>query len=352
MDTQRTTWGKRIADNDLSAMATLSSVNETTLLANLHKPNPRIFWLDLAITGWLAWTAFVVSMANGTPPAWRIFLVLVAAAAFYRGLCFLHEIVHVRRAVLPGFEPAWNIIFGIPLCVPSVMYVGVHQNHHKLTTYGTSDDPEYLPFAGKPAMIVFFILQSTLLPSLLVVRFLGLVWLGLVIPPFHRWLAAHATALTMNLKYVRPVTAQLVRTMTIQESVVLGGWGLALALNRRGIIPNRAIIIWYAMAALLCLTNTLRTLAAHRYRSSGKPLGREEQLHDSVDIPGGFWTELWAPVGLRYHAMHHYYPGIPYHNLGQAYLRLHSQSPSLHAVSSEDSILASLRSLMTHRAVG
>jgi len=30
----------------------------------------------------------------------------------------------------------------------------------------------------------------------------------------------------------------------------------------------------------------------------------------------------WAPVGLRYHALHHYFPGIPYHNLGFAYQRL------------------------------
>jgi fatty acid desaturase len=43
---------------------------------------------------------------------------------------------------------------------------------------------------------------------------------------------------------------------------------------------------------------------------------------DSIDTPGGPWSALWAPVGLRYHALHHFFPGIPYHNLGIAYRRI------------------------------
>ena len=31
------------------------------------------------------------------------------------------------------------------------------------------------------------------------------------------------------------------------------------------------------------------------------------------------WRELWAPVGLRYHALHHWIPSLPYHNLGHAH---------------------------------
>jgi fatty acid desaturase len=44
-----------------------------------------------------------------------------------------------------------------------------------------------------------------------------------------------------------------------------------------------------------------------------------DQYLDSVDIPGNmFTTALWAPVGLRYHATHHLFPSMPYHNLGKA----------------------------------
>jgi len=53
-----------------------------------------------------------------------------------------------------------------------------------------------------------------------------------------------------------------------------------------------------------------------------------EQFHDSVDVPGHpLLTEFWGPVGLRYHATHHLFPGMPYHNLGRAHRRLAAQLP-------------------------
>ena len=33
---------------------------------------------------------------------------------------------------------------------------------------------------------------------------------------------------------------------------------------------------------------------------------------------------LWAPVGLRYHALHHLLPSTPYHSLAEAHRRLHA----------------------------
>ena len=38
--------------------------------------------------------------------------------------------------------------------------------------------------------------------------------------------------------------------------------------------------------------------------------------------PPGLLPVLWAPVGLRYHALHHLLPGVPYHNLGEAHRRI------------------------------
>jgi fatty acid desaturase len=72
----------------------------------------------------------------------------------------------------------------------------------------------------------------------------------------------------------------------------------------------------------VAVINTLRTLGAHDYEGEGPPMDRTNQLLDSIDTPGALWTELWAPVGLRYHALHHYFPGIPYHNLAEAHRRL------------------------------
>ena len=75
----------------------------------------------------------------------------MAVLALYRGLCFMHEISHLNPRTLPGFERAWNGLIGFPLLLPSFVYSGVHQSHHKLSTYGTLQDPEYLPFAGSSA---------------------------------------------------------------------------------------------------------------------------------------------------------------------------------------------------------
>ena len=47
------------------------------------------------------------------------------------------------------------------------------------------------------------------------------------------------------------------------------------------------------------------------------------QFLDSVNVPPpGYAAEIWAPVGLRYHALHHLMPSMPYHSLPEAHRRL------------------------------
>jgi fatty acid desaturase len=54
-----------------------------------------------------------------------------------------------------------------------------------------------------------------------------------------------------------------------------------------------------------------------------------EQVADSINITGQTWlTVLMFPVGLRYHALHHLFPFLPYHNLGKAHRRLMAQLPA------------------------
>jgi fatty acid desaturase len=292
------------------------------LVRDLHVPRPAVFWTDLLASAAIGWSSFALAV---TAPlsATGMILAALSALALYRGLCFTHELTHLQRRAVPGFETAWNLLFGVPLLLPSFTYIGVHQSHHSLSSYGTKDDPEYLPFATSRRLIILFAIQSSILiPLLLLVRFLVLAPVGLVWPRLHHWLEAHASSFSMNPAYRRSVPASMARKMRRWEFATLLAWAAFLTSVVAGMLPVRTVLVWYGVLVLVSFVNTVRVLGAHDYESDGRPLDRLGQLLDSIDTPGGPWTELWAPVGLRYHALHHYFPGIPYHNLGAAYRRI------------------------------
>jgi fatty acid desaturase len=298
------------------------------LVADLHSPQPWIFWTDLMASAALGWTAFVLAVAARQFSASMWVATVIAVFALYRGVCFTHELAHLRRRALPGFETAWNILFGVPLLLPSFTYLGVHQFHHSLSSYGTKEDPEYLPFASSRRLMIIFAIQSTLLmPIAIIVRFLLLAPIGLVWRPFHRWLEVYASSFAMNPEYRRAIGPEMVAKMRHWEMAMLAVWGAGGALIYMGALPVRTLFMWLGVLTCISLLNTLRVMGAHEYDSRGAVLSRHGQLSDSIDTPGGPWTGLWAPVGLRYHALHHYFPGIPYHNLGTAYRRIVASLP-------------------------
>lgn len=321
-------------------------VEANLLVKDLHKAQPAIYWFDLMASVSLGWAAFTAAVALPFPFACAC--ALVAVLALYRALCFIHEISHQSRRSLPGFEIIWNITTGFPLLLPSCMYTGVHSHHHRLSTYGTLNDPEYLPFARSIRMTAAFAFQSILLPLALLVRFLVLGPISFFVRPLEQWLVAHFSSLSMNMNYRRETTPDTVRMIRYQTAGILVLW-TALAF----VAPLKYFVLWYAVSACISLINSMRTLGAHAYNSEGDPLSREEQLLDSIDTPAFRWGILWAPVGLRFHALHHYFPGIPYHNLGEAYRRLTVAMPEgagIHGVRS-DSLVQSL-TVLCRRGMG
>lgn len=115
--------------------------------------------------------------------------------------------------------------------------------------------------------------------------------------------------------------------MVIWEMVILAVWWPPLVLTITGILPWRWLLCWYVIFTGTTFVNRFRMLAAHRFVSDGKIQDHLAQFRDSIDIPGAWWTELWAPLGLRYHALHHLFPTLPFHNMGTAYRRLTAQLP-------------------------
>ena len=297
------------------------------LVKDLHCVNPSYYWTDLLTTVLVGWTSFVAAVVARPLSPLMFVAIAVSMFALYRGLSFLHEISHQTSRSLPGFETAWNVLIGFPLLMPTFFYIGVHVDHHKLSTYGTVDDPEYLPFAKSWLSTTLFALNALCIPLLLLVRFLLLTPVAWLSRPIAVRLVTHVSSLTMNLRYRRQVTPELLGQVHRQSAII---WILCLgviALAVAGILPWRVFLVWLAVDTLISFLNAFRTLGAHAYESIGQPMDRTGQLLDSIDTPGMFWTELWAPVGLRYHALHHYFPGIPYHNLGEGYRRLAGTLP-------------------------
>jgi fatty acid desaturase len=80
------------------------------------------------------------------------------------------------------------------------------------------------------------------------------------------------------------------------------------------------------------MLNHVRSIVAHRYTNdTGGRVSYEEQVKDSVTIAGfSPGAVLLAPVGLRYHALHHLFPSLPYYALGEAHRRLVLKLPPDH----------------------
>ncbi len=295
----------------------------TETVRDLLQPNPRIYWSDLLVFSALGWSSFAFYLFADSALNQAGFFIL-SVLFLYRALFFIHEISHHSSKTLPGFNLGWNLLIGIPMMVPSFLYETVHLDHHRRHKYGTLEDPEYLPLGkGSRWDIVIFLGKTFLFPVVLAMRALILAPVGLLIPPFHKWLEINLSALVINESYKRSEPSEFERSrMKMIELATLILWAGIVMLYVRGELPVHFFGQWYVLIFAIGFINQTRTLAAHRYNNEGHEMEYEEQLQDSINVEGGFFTELWAPVGARYHALHHYIPKLPYHSLPEAHRRM------------------------------
>lgn len=319
------------------------------IVGNQFRPNATLYWTDLLVTWVVAIACYRMVREEWLGGPVRLGLFALSCLLIYRAGLFIHELVHLPADKFRGFRIVWNLLCGIPFLIPSFVYY-THIDHHRRRHYGTDHDGEYLPLAHRSRWwIVAYLAQSLIIPALAIFRFGVLTPLTWLHPSIRTWVHRHASSMIIDPMYLRPLpTERVLRVIRWQEiGCFLFIWTFA-ALVYFGRLPVFALYQAYATGVVVVTINAVRTVAAHRWLGQGETMTFLEQLVDSVNYPAGrWWNILWAPVGLRFHALHHLFPSMPYHSLAEAHRRLMAELPadSPYRVTESPSLWAELSSL-------
>lgn len=319
------------------------------VLGDAVRPRAAIYWADLLGSWTLGVAAFRLVREGWIAWPWRVAAFVVSCLLIYRAGLFIHELVHLPAHRFKAFRAVWNLLCGIPFLIPSFVYY-THLDHHRRRHYGTDHDGEYLPLAHRSRWwIVGYLAQSLVIPILAVVRFGLLTPLTWLHPAIRNWVHTHASSMIIDPTYLRPLpTRRVLHTIRLQEIgclAFIAAFGVLVAMGR---VPVLVLGQAYVTGVVVVTLNAVRTLVAHRWLGNGEQMTFLEQLVDSVNYPASrWWDGIWAPVGLRFHALHHLFPSLPYHALADAHRRLMADLPadSPYRLCESPSLVAELASL-------
>lgn len=288
------------------------------------------YWADFLGS----WSLFVAGMAAWlfAPLAWSIVGLVIGVLAAYRCGSFMHEIVHFNRRSKAemAFKTGWNMLFGIIILSPSRLY-DAHLEHHMPKSFATIEDPEYVPITNRSFFgLAFFVFHHVLGPiTMVAVRMLlnPIIWLFPALGA--KLMQGKGTSLVINWDYIPTDKTKATKFdhFAIVASTLLLYAYLGAIIS--GLVPLIIVAKILALIIISMVLNGVRTLVAHRYINYDRQsVSREQQLLDSVNLTGNaFIGGLLAPVGLRYHALHHLVQTLPYHSLEAAHKKLAAQLP-------------------------
>jgi len=342
-----------------SRVTEFSLAEARAIVRDQFQPKAWIYWTDFLVSILVGHACYALTRRMGAivaDPLWlryalQVLCFAATCALYFRAASFIHEVVHLPERKFRAFRFVWNLLCGIPFLMPSFTYQ-THLEHHRRKLYGTDHDGEYLALGRMPPWVMLVYLSQPLwVPPLAVLRFLVLTPLTWISPAFGRWIHQRASSLVMDPRYLRPLpTPQEMRIIRLQE-VMCFLWLLGIAVVPPvflGRWPIPFVIHGYLTAVVLLTFNCLRTMAAHRFWSEGHEVTFVEQMLDSVNIDSRSPLEMILnPVGLRFHALHHMFPSLPYHNLAKAHRKLMQELPadSLYRQTNEPSIAVAIAKL-------
>lgn len=291
---------------------------------------PARYWIDFLVSLTAAYLASAVYL---TAPLWswrQVVAFPVAAFWLYRLGSLIHEVCHLGGHELRVFKAAWNALAGVVLLTPSPFFTRHHRDHHSQRYYGTPEDPEYVANVlegGNPRSMAGYVVYVLAFPLLVFLRFL-LAPLTFLHPQLREWTLRKASSLTFNRAYERRLTASDRRAILAAEIPCFLRAALIPALVLLGLNHWSRIPLLYALAVATVVLNQLRQLADHHFAGDGGRVELAAHIVDSCNFTRNDpLTLLFFPFSIRYHALHHLFPSMPYHNLEPAHAHLVATLP-------------------------
>jgi len=298
---------------------------------DFFRVSPWRYWTDLLLSLVSAYLAagIFLSAPLGTWP--QLIAFPIAVFWLYRLGSLIHEVCHLGEHEMPLFKAAWNALAGVVTLTPSPFFTRHHRDHHSRRFYGTPADPEYVANCvegGNLASIARYTLHILVFPLLVFLRFL-LAPLTFIHPAVRDWTLRKASALTFNRDYERRLTAADRRAILAVEIPCFLRAALIPGLVVAGLNPWTRIPLLYALGVATVVLNQLRQLADHHFTGDGSRVDMEAHILDSCNFTRNDpLTLLMFPFSIRYHALHHLFPSLPYHNLKRAHEHLTAVLPA------------------------
>jgi len=299
---------------------------------NFFQASPRRYWADFLLSLVPAYAAGSVFLLAPLGSVWQLAAYPVAVFWLYRLGSLVHEVCHLGQREMRVFKITWNLVVGVFTLSPSPFFTHHHRDHHNCKFYGTHLDPEYvvnfLPDGGGRWGPFRYIAEIAVFPLLVFLRFL-LAPLTFLSPQLRELALRRGCALTLNWRYERNVSALDRRILTAIELLCSIRAAMILIPVFLGWTDWTRLPLLYSLGVGVLLLNQMRLLGDHRLASAGNELSFHDHILDSCNYPEpdlGVW--LFCPFAIRYHALHHMFPSLPYHNLAAAHDYLSRHLPA------------------------
>jgi fatty acid desaturase len=318
---------------DTAAPAWVSEVRQALKTApdDPFRVRPWRYWFDFLLSISCAYSAATVYLLAPLGSWWQMAAFPVAAFWLYRLGSLVHEVCHLGHHEMRAFKVAWNVLVGTFTLTPSPFFTRQHRDHHSMKMFGTAEDPEYVANVlegGNLGSFLAYVAHMLVFPLLVFLRFL-LAPLTFLHPRLRETVLERASSLTLNTRYRRRLTPFDRRAILGVEALCFlraAAIPLTIAL---GLAPLSRIPLLYLLALATFFMNQMRQLADHHFDGDGSPASVEDHILDSCNYTGRDpLTLLFFPFAIRYHALHHLFPSLPYHNLEAAHAHLERTLPA------------------------